>query len=109
MKPSLVRSASHRSRVNTKLPVQINDFLSTYVPQERNRGRGARRQQARGEDDSEAESEEDLADGVNNMNVDGERAPKEKYMKLLRQVANRQTTEVVIELSDLKKVSQTPR
>lgn len=45
---------------------------------------------------------------MNGLNVNGQRGPKEKYMNILRQVANRQTTEIVIELSDLKKVSRMP-
>lgn len=94
--------------LSTNIPVQINDFLSSYVPQARNRNRNARRQQQAADDDDEAESEEDLADDLDDMNVDGDGArdgrSKAKYMRLLRKVANRQTTEVVIDLSDLKKV-----
>ncbi|KAI9636883.1 DNA replication licensing factor MCM7 [Dioszegia hungarica] len=40
------------------------------------------------------------------MGGEGEGRSKAKYMKLLRRVANRQTTEVVIDLSDLKKFSE---
>lgn len=86
-------------------PVQINDFLSTYKTEERTRN--ARHRQQAADDDDEAESEDDLADDVNDMNMGGpgEQRSKIKYMKLLRKVANRQTTEVVIDLSDLKRVS----
>ena len=42
--------------------------------------------------------------GDMDMGGEGEGRSKAKYMKLLRRIANRQTTEVVIDLSDLKKV-----
>jgi DNA replication licensing factor MCM7 len=62
------------------------------------------------DDDDEAEDDEDdaesLADGMSEVDMDGAREgrSKAKYMKVLRKVANRQTTEVVVDLGDLKKV-----
>ncbi len=49
-----------------------------------------------------------MADGLDGMAVDGDREvpgrSKAKYMKVLRKVANRQTSEVVVDLADLRKV-----
>lgn len=86
--------------------VQINDFLSSYIPQPRDR-RNARHRQQLADDDAAAESDEDIADAVDEMDMrdgTGDRRIKAKYLRVLRKVANRQTTEVVIDLSDLKKV-----
>lgn len=43
---------------------------------------------------------------MDELDLGMERTPK--YVKLLRKVANRQTTEIVIDLNDLKQVSSTP-
>ncbi len=81
--------------------------MTRYVPQLRQR-RGLP-----ADDDEEAEDEdEELADDLDDLGVDGEdEAPgrsKAKYMKVLRNVANRQTTEVVVDLADLRKVNSLP-
>jgi DNA replication licensing factor MCM7 len=74
--------------------VKISDFISKYIPAPRARRR------IPADDDEEAE-EDDLAEEMEDMDVDGTRS---KYMKVLRKVANRQTSEVVIDLADLRKV-----
>jgi DNA replication licensing factor MCM7 len=84
--------------------VKIEDFLTRFVPQPRHRG-----QPLPADDDEEAEDDgEDLADDLNDLDVDGEDGlpgrSKAKYMKVMRKVANRQTSEVVIDLADLRKV-----
>jgi DNA replication licensing factor MCM7 len=86
---------------------KIESFLTTYVPERR---RNARRGAALpADDDEEAEDEDDMADEMDGMDVDegeGEGRSKAKYMRVLRKVANRQTAEVVIDLGDLRKVSE---
>jgi DNA replication licensing factor MCM7 len=81
---------------------KISTFLSTFVPPPR------ARRDLPADDDEEAE--EDLADEINDLDVDDnderEERSKAKYMKVLRRVANRQTAEVVIDLADLRKVSR---
>lgn len=83
---------------------KITEFLSTFVPPPRT----ARRDLV--EDDDEEAEEDDLADDVADLDVDdddedGPPRSKAKYMKVLRRVANRQTTEVIVDLADLRKVS----
>lgn len=82
---------------------KITEFLSRYVPPPRT----ARRDLP--EDDDEEAEEEDLADDVADLDVDDENNPrsKAKYMRVLRRVANRQTSEVIVDLADLRKVSPT--
>jgi DNA replication licensing factor MCM7 len=46
-----------------------------------------------------------LADAVDDLDVNGERRSKAKYMKVLRKVANRQSAAVIIDLNDVKEVS----
>jgi DNA replication licensing factor MCM7 len=86
---------------------KIESFLTTYVPdRRRNARRGA---PLPADDDEEAEDEDDVADEMDGMDVDdgeGEGRSKAKYMRVLRKVANRQTAEVVIDLGDLRKVSE---
>jgi len=76
--------------------------LTRYVPQLRQR-RGL---------PADDDEDEELADDLDDLGVDGEdEAPgrsKAKYMKVLRNVANRQTTEVVVDLADLRKVNSLP-
>lgn len=62
------------------------------------------------DDDQEAEDEDeenadDLADAVDDLDVNGEERSKAKYMRVLRKVANRQSAAVVIDLNDVKEVS----
>ncbi|KAK4687318.1 DNA replication licensing factor MCM7, partial [Tremellales sp. Uapishka_1] len=79
---------------------KISDFLSSYVPAPR----AHRRLPDDDDEEAESEEEEELADDLDDLAV-GEERSKAKYMKVLRKVANRQTTEVVIDLGDLKKFS----
>jgi hypothetical protein len=84
---------------------RIEDFLTRYVAD-----RSPRTRQLPSDDDQEAEEEDaeeedDLADAVDDLDVNGERRSKAKYMKMLRKVANRQSAAVVIDLNDVKEVS----
>lgn len=84
---------------------RIEDFLTRYVAD-----RSARNRQLPSDDDQEAEEEDaededDLADAVDDLDVNGEQRSKAKYMKVLRKVANRQSAAVVIDLNDVKEVS----
>jgi DNA replication licensing factor MCM7 len=83
---------------------KITEFLSSYVPPPRAPRRGLPSDDD--EDAEEEDNEDDLEDGLDNLSVDGrvERS-KAKYMKVLRKVANRQTSEVIVDLGDLIKVS----
>jgi DNA replication licensing factor MCM7 len=71
--------------------VKINDFLSKFIPQPRAR-------KIPSDDDDDVE--DDLAERADELNLDRE----PKYMRVLRRVANRQTTEIIIDLNDLKQV-----
>jgi hypothetical protein len=102
-------------RNSTNFPESINEFLSTYIAQDRSRTRNARQRHQAGNATANDESEEEdaLVDDMDDMEMEGDEGrpsrTKTKYMKLLRKVANRQTTEVVIDLSDLKKVGLSSR
>lgn len=79
---------------------KIEDFLTRFVATP-SRGLPA-------DDDEEAEEEEDLADEVDDMDMDGDDGvgrSKAKYMKVLRKVANRRVASVTIDLNDVKEVS----
>ena len=83
---------------------KISTFLSTYVPPPRPTRRGG----IPADDDEEAEDEEELLDDLDGIDIDDDehaQRSKAKYMKKLRKVANRQTSEVVVDLADLRKVS----
>lgn len=86
---------------------KIEEFLTRYVPQPRSHRRGRQQAQQLPADDDEAaeEDEEELADDLDDLGLDGGRASrvKEKYLRVLRRVANRQTAEVVVDLNDLRK------
>jgi hypothetical protein len=84
---------------------RIEDFLTRFVADS-----SARRRQLPDDDDQEAEEEDeenadDLADAVDDLDVNGEERSKAKYMKVLRKVANRQSAAVIIDLNDVKEVS----
>lgn len=61
-------------------------------------------------DDDDAEAEDDSADEIEDLddldldNDENQGRSKAKYMRIMRKVANRQTTEVVIDLNDLQSV-----
>lgn len=64
------------------------------------------------DDEAEEDEEEDLADDLDDLDVDGddENAPaagrsKAKYMKVLRRVANRRSAAITVDLNDVKDVS----
>jgi hypothetical protein len=84
---------------------RIEDFLTRYVAD-----RSTRTRQLPSDDDQEAEEEDaeeqedDLADAVDDLDVNGERRSKAKYMKVLRKVANRQSAAVIVDLNDVKEV-----
>ncbi|TXT09090.1 hypothetical protein VHUM_02564 [Vanrija humicola] len=82
---------------------KITDFLTRFV-----KDKNARRRATLPEDDDdEAESEaESVADDLDDLDVDddGEHS-KAKYMRIMRRVANRQTSEVVIDLANLQEFS----
>lgn len=87
---------------------KIEDFLTRFVPDTSRRNR-----QLPDDDDEEAE-EEDLANDLDELDVDedddapgGERRSKAKYMKVLRRIANRRSAAVTIDLNDVKEVSLT--
>ena len=77
--------------------------MTRYVPQPR-----PRRALPANDDEEADDEEEDLADDLDELDVDGDgEGPdrsKAKYMKVLRKVANRQTSEIIVDLADLRKV-----
>ncbi|EAL19989.1 hypothetical protein CNBF3160 [Cryptococcus deneoformans B-3501A] len=85
---------------------KIEDFLARYVA-----GPRPRRDQSAlpADDDSAAEDasedEDDLADGMGGLNVQGAGRTKFKYLRMLREVANRRREDIVIDLKDLKRHS----
>lgn len=84
---------------------KIEDFLERYVAGPRPR----RNQDALPADDDAAaedtsEDEDDLAEGMDGLNVQGARRTKFKYLRMLREVANRRREDIVIDLKDLKRV-----
>ncbi|WVQ81309.1 hypothetical protein IAT38_003432 [Cryptococcus sp. DSM 104549] len=85
---------------------KIEDFLTHFVPPPRSRPRGKAQFPADDDDEAEdtSEDEESLADDMGGLGVgeEGNRREKVKYMRVLKQVANRKTAEVVIDLKDLK-------
>lgn len=85
---------------------KITEFLSSYVPPPRD-------PRAALPDNDDEEAEDDLADAVDDMDMDGDsqdgERSKAKYMRVLRKVANRQTAEVVVDLADLRKVGSRER
>ena len=84
---------------------RITDFLSRYVKERArpNRRRGQAEAEIPSDDDDAAE--DDLVENADDLDMDGGASrSKAKYMKVLRKVANRQTSEVVVDLADLKKV-----
>lgn len=83
---------------------KIEEFLTRFEPQRRANGQ----QTIPDNDDDEADSDaEELADDLSDMGVNGEgdRRTKAKYMRMLRKVANRQTSEVVVDLADVRNAS----
>ncbi|TYJ57734.1 hypothetical protein B9479_001588 [Cryptococcus floricola] len=81
---------------------KIEDFLLNFVPIPRNR-----RHQAPipADDDAAAEEtsedDDDLANGLDGLNVGGARRQKHKYQRIMREVANRRRTDVVVNLKDV--------
>lgn len=82
---------------------KISDFLTRFVAVPR-RGRPI---PANDDDAAEESSDEEIDDFADlDLEDEAEGRSKAKYMKIMRKVANRQTTEVVVDLNDLQQFDE---
>ncbi|GMK55623.1 hypothetical protein CspeluHIS016_0206790 [Cutaneotrichosporon spelunceum] len=79
---------------------KISDFLTKFVSELRSANSGVI--PSNDDDAAEPESDDDLG-MMDELHMDEYQSPK--YMRTMRKVANRQTTEVVIDLQDLRNFS----
>ncbi|EJT53102.1 hypothetical protein A1Q1_00109 [Trichosporon asahii var. asahii CBS 2479] len=84
---------------------KITDFLTRFVAEPR-RGRAIPEDDDDGAEESSDEEIEDFASLDLEDEGEGEGRSKAKYMRIMRKVANRQTTEVVVDLNDLQQFDQ---
>lgn len=89
---------------------KITDFVTNFASTRRRRGQDASlpaNDDAAAEDESD-DDDESLDEHMDSLDVDDSRS-KSKYMRIMRKVANRQTTKVVIDLNDLQEYSSDDR